>query len=105
MRHQDLPRAQLPRGEFSVSDLDELVINYSGDLDGLDCGDVPRSVHMAFAIALTNVDQAMAFEDAKRDTLDSLAQAWRAILPDGHDAKIEYSRSATSVEIVDNTQN
>lgn len=97
--YADLPRPMLPRGEFDLDTLPEHVPNYSGDLDPVDATDVPRSVHMALAIAMTNVDQYMAFEDQKRDTLDALAQAWRALTPESQTVAVEYSRSATRIEV------
>jgi hypothetical protein len=95
----ELPRDILPHGEFRVSDLPDEIPDYSGDLSGAGNDDPPREAHLAFAIAVTNVDRYMAFADAQRDTLDALAQAWRAVA--GDDVKIEYSRSATSVEKLD----
>ena len=97
-RH-DLPRESLPRGQFRLSDLPDHVPNYSGDIENAPADEVPRGVYLAFAIAITNVDQFMAFPDAKRDTLDALAQAWRAVAHD--DVEVEYSRNATSVEKLD----
>lgn len=97
-----LPRSTLPRGEFQLGDLPDHVPNYSGDLEEIDVnGDVPRSAHMALAIATTNVDQCMAFEDCQRDTLDALAQLWRALTPEGQTVTVEYSRSATSVDVTE----
>lgn len=95
----ELPRDILPHGEFRVSDLPDEILNYSGDLSEAGSDDLPREVHLAFAIAVTNVDRHMAFADAQRDTLDALTQAWRAV--PGDDVNIEYSRSATNVEKVD----
>jgi hypothetical protein len=92
----ELPRDILPHGEFRVSDLPDEIPDYSGDLNKPEDDELPHEIHLAFAIAMTNVDQYMAFADAQRDTLDALAQAWRAVA--GDDVKIEYSRSATSVE-------
>lgn len=98
----NLPRDTLPHGEFQLADLPEHVPNYSGDLEGIDvAGEVPRSAHMALAIAMTNVDRCMAFEDCQRDTLDALAQLWRALTPEGQTVTVEYSRSATSVDVTD----
>lgn len=101
MRRDQLPRECLPHGEFDLADLPDHVIDYSGDLDAVKIdgeGDVPRAIHMALAIAITNVDQYMAFEDSKRDTLDALTQVWRA-LPESGNVTVEYSRSATSVAV------
>lgn len=97
-RH-DLPRETLPRGQFRLSDLPDHVPNYSGNIENVPTEEVPRSVHLAFAIAITNVDQYMAFPDAKRDTLDALGQAWQAVAQG--DVEVEYSRSATGIETLD----
>lgn len=96
-----LPRESLPKGEFQLGDLPDHVPDYSGDLDAVQIdgdGDVPRAVHMALAIAITNVDQYMAFDGMKRDTLDALTQVWRA-LPESGNVTVEYSRSATSINV------
>lgn len=94
----ELPRDTLPHGQFRVSNLPDQIPDYSGDLPEPKGGELPHEIHLAFAIAMTNVDQYMAFADAQRDTLDALAQAWRAVA--GGDVEIQYSRSATSVEKV-----
>lgn len=97
----DLPTNKLPRGEFDVADLPDELPQYSGDLDSLDVGEVPRAVHMAFAIALTEIDNSMAFHDAQEDALDAVAQAWRAVMPDGQTVTVDYGRAYTSVDVRD----
>jgi hypothetical protein len=96
---KNLPRNTLPVDNFRLSELPNAIPRYSGDFQDVGSDDLPREVHMAFAIAITNVDQYMAFADAKRDTLDALTQAWRAVT--NNDVEVEYSRAATSVEIIE----
>jgi hypothetical protein len=96
VNQRELPRDSLPHGTFRLSDLPEEVPNYSGDIDGIDVDEVPRGIHMAFAIALTNVDQHMAYPNTKRDTLDALVQVWRAVAQG--DVEVEYNRMRTRVE-------
>jgi len=99
--HNDTPRRFLPRG-FRVSELPELLPQYSGDFgtDNSRLDPDHRSVHMAFAIAVTNVDQYHAGDQGiKADTLDALAQAWRAVTPDEVDVRVDYTRTSTSIDI------
>jgi hypothetical protein len=85
----------VPKGRHDVYDLRE-ELGVERRLN------TPYAVHMAFAIALTNVDAHMEPSEYKQDTLEAIWQAWdhyRRLNDD--DVALRYNLSATDVKVVE----